>query len=150
MEYNACEKKRTPSSGRRKKSHQVHEPLAVYRAKRRKTADNGVLPGFETVETTVPQSDVTYSVEAAFRRYGLEGADVFLAIAARCVQESHVRHYGFEFFSYERGLQVLDLVAHDRQVDSLLARICLGSDAIAFRLIPHWKTLSLGSAGRRC
>ncbi len=78
----------------------------------------------------MPQSDSTYAIEAGFRRYGLEGEDVFLALAARCLQESQGGHDGLEFFPYERGLQVLDLVAHDRQIDSLLGRVCAGSDAV--------------------
>ncbi|OGP60262.1 MAG: hypothetical protein A2V67_18890 [Deltaproteobacteria bacterium RBG_13_61_14] len=81
-------------------------------------------------------------MEAGFRRYGLEGEDVFLALAARCVQESRGRHNGFEFFQYERGLQVLDLVTHDRQIDSILARVCLGSDAVGH--LPVWYQYFVG------
>ncbi|MGH7801876.1 MAG: HsdM family class I SAM-dependent methyltransferase [Thermodesulfobacteriota bacterium] len=135
-------KKRTYPLGRGSKSRQIREPVADYHPRRRKAGDNSLLPGFETIETTAPHSDVTHSVEAAFRRYGLEGEDVFLAIAARSVQESHVRQDGFEFFKYERGLQVLDLVTHDRQVDSLLARVCVGSDAVAH--LPVWYQYFVG------
>jgi len=143
--YNAKpvkKKKRTYPLGSGSQSSQIREPVADYHPARRKAGDNALLPGFETIETTVPQSDITPSVEAAFRRHGLEGEDVFLALAARCVQESHVRHNGFEFFKYEQGLQVLDLVTHDRQVDSLLARVCVGSDAVA--RLPVWYQYFLG------
>lgn len=135
-------KKRTYPLGRGSKSSQIREPAADYHPRCRKAGDNGLLPGFETIETWVPQSDSTHSIDAMFRRYGLEGQDVFLAIAARCVQESHVRHNGFDFFKYERGLEVLDLVTHDRQVDSLLARVCVGSNAVAH--LPLWYQYFVG------
>jgi type I restriction-modification system DNA methylase subunit len=90
----------------------------------------------------VPGSDLTHSVEAAFRRYGIEGENVFLAIAARCVQDSHVRQNAFEVFQYERGLEVLDLVAHDRQVGSLLSRIAAGPEGVAH--LPFWYQYFLG------
>jgi SAM-dependent methyltransferase len=135
-------KKTTYSIDKVSRSRQVHEPLCTYHARRHKVADNTLLPGLDTVETTVPQSGLTYSIEAAFRRYGLEGEDVFLAIAARCVQESHLRHTGFKFFRYERGLQVLNLVIHDSQVKSLLARICIGSDAVG--QLPVWYQYFVG------
>lgn len=123
-------------------SYQVHDLVSKYRVRRRKTEGNSLLPGFEVNEAMVHQSDATHSIEAVFRRYGLEGEDVFLAIAARCLQESHVRHNGFQFFKYERGLQVLDLVTHDRQVDSLLAHVCAGTDAVAH--LPIWYQYFVG------
>lgn len=135
-------KKRAYPLGRGLKSSHVPEAVADYHPRHRKAGNNGLLPGFDTIETTVSQPDITYSVEAAFRRYGLEGEDVFLAIAARCVQESRIRHNGFEFFKYERGLQVLDLVTHDRQVDSLLTHVCVGSEAVAH--LPVWYQYFVG------
>ena len=135
-------KKKKYPLGKGSKCRQIREPVVAYHARRRKAGDNGVLPGFETIETMVPQSDSAHSIDAVFRRYGLEGEDVFLALAARCVQESHVRHNGFDFFKYERGLQVLDLVTHDRQVDSLLARVCVGSNAVAH--LPLWYQYFVG------
>jgi len=116
---------------KRKKTARVCEPKGVYRVGTRKTASSDLLlPGFDLAVPEVTHSDPTFSIEAGFRRYGLEGEDVFLALAARCVQESRGRHTGFEFFQYERGLQVLDLVTHDRQIDSLLARVCVGVEAV--------------------
>jgi type I restriction-modification system DNA methylase subunit len=109
---------------------------------RRMTASSDLLPGFDLSLPGVPQSDSTYAIEAGFRRYGLEGEDVFLALAARCVEESRGRHNGFEFFQYERGLQVLDLVTHDRQIDSILARACVGSDSIGH--LPVWYQYFVG------
>ena len=135
-------KKKKYPLGKGSKCRQINEPVVAYHARRRKAGDNGVLPGFETIDTMVPQSDSAHSIDAVFRRYGLEGEDVFLALAARCVQESHVRHNGFDFFQYERGLQVLDLVTHDRQVDSLLARVCVGSNAVAH--LPLWYQYFVG------
>lgn len=135
-------RQKKPRPGKHKKSSQVREPAATYHASRRRQMSNALLPGFELNDVAMPQSDVMQSVEAVFRRYGLEGEDVFLAIAARCVQESHARQNGFEFFKYERGLQVLDLVIHDRQIDSLLARVCAGSDAVVH--LPVWYQYFLG------
>jgi type I restriction-modification system DNA methylase subunit len=85
---------------------------------------------------------LTYAIDVAFRRYGLEGEDVFLALAARTVQESNAAGNGFEFFKYERGLQVLDLVTHDRQLDSLLARACAGPAAVS--QLPVWYQYFVG------
>jgi SAM-dependent methyltransferase len=135
-------RKVTYQLGKRSKCRQLREPVAGYHVRRRKAGVNGLLPGFETIGTTVPQFGSTYSIDTVFRRYGIEGEDVFLALAARSVQESHVRHNGFEFFRYERGLQVLDLVTHDHQVDSLLARVCVGSEAIAH--LPLWYQYFVG------
>jgi len=123
-------KKTTYTLGKGSKCRQIRGPVGAYHVRCRKAGDNILLPGFETIETTAPQSDAIHSIDALFRRYGLEGEDVFLAIAARCVQESRIRHNGFDFFKYGRGLQVLDIVTHDRQVDSLLARVCVGSNAV--------------------
>jgi len=127
---------------KRKGPTRVREPGVVYTVGRRTTAPSDLLPGFDLNVPGVPQSDPTYSIEAAFRRYGLEGEDVFLALAARCVQESRGRHNGFEFFQYERGLQVLDLVTHDRQIGSVLARVCIGSDAVGH--LPVWYQYFVG------
>jgi len=120
----------------------VRESSAVYTVGRRTTAPSDLLPGFDLTIPGVPQPDPTCDIEAGFRRYGLEGEDVFLALAARCVQESRGRHNGFEFFQYERGLQVLDLVKHDRQIDSILARVCVVSDAVGH--LPVWYQYFVG------
>lgn len=117
------ETKATSPNGR-SLSGRVSEPEAIYHTSRTKVAENALLPGIEPVETNHSRNDVTYSLEAGFRRYGLEGEDVFLAIASRCVQESNIKYNGFDFFQYERGLHVLDLVTHDRQLNSLLVRVC--------------------------
>lgn len=110
-------------------SGRVSEPEAGYHTSRTKVAENTFLPGVEPVETNNLKNDVTYSLETGFRRYGLEGEDVFLAIASRCVQESNIKYNGFDFFQYERGLHVLDLVTHDRQLNSLLMRVCSDREA---------------------
>lgn len=128
--------------GKRKNNSRVHEPRSVYTVARRKAATSDLLPGFDLSDAGIPQPDLTHSVEAAFRRYGLEGEDVFLAIAARCLQESHAKQNGFKFFHYERGLQVLDLVTHDRQIDSLLGRVSGGSEAVAH--LPVWYQYFVG------
>lgn len=114
----------TPSPKGRSLSGRVSETEAIYRTSRPKVVENALLPGIEPFETTFSKNDITYSLETGFRRYGLEGEDVFLAVAARCVQESNIRCNGFDFFQYERGLHVLDLVTHDRQLNSLLVHVC--------------------------
>ena len=129
-------------SGRRKKGYEVRGPRGVYHTTGRKTVPSDLLPGFQLSDLAIPQSDITHSVEAAFRRYGLEGEDVFLAIAARCVQESQTVQNGFEFFQYERGLQILDLVAHDRRIDSILTRISVGEEAVVH--LPVWYQYFVG------
>lgn len=135
-------KQKKPLTGKHKKSSQVREGGVTYHMSRRRPMSNALLPGFELNDVSIAQSGVMQTIEAAFRRYGLEGEDVFLAIAARCMQESHVRQNGFEFFQYERGLQVLDLVTHDRQIDSLLTRICANSEAVV--QLPLWYQYFIG------
>lgn len=128
---------------KRKETARVCEPKGIYRVRRRKTAPSDpLLPGFDLGVPEGTHSDPTFSIEAGFRRYGLEGEDVFLALAARCVQESRGRKNGFEFFPYERGLQVLDLVTHDRQIESVLARVCVGSDVVGH--LPVWYQYFVG------
>lgn len=128
---------------KRKDTARVREPKGIYKARKGKAApSNPLLPGFDR---SVPGEDHSASssfIEAGFRRYGLEGEDVFLALAARCVQESRDHRNGFEFFPYERGLQVLDLVAHDRRIESLLARVCVGPDAVSH--LPLWYQYFVG------
>jgi SAM-dependent methyltransferase len=135
--------RRTKRVVKRKDTARVCEPKGIYKASKRKTApSNLLLPGFDRSVPGEDHSDSTFSIEAGFRRYGLEGEDVFLALAARCVQESRGRRNGFEFFPYERGLQVLDLVTHDRRIESLLARVCIGSDAVSH--LPLWYQYFVG------
>jgi len=135
-------KKKPKRPRKQKKPSRVREPGVAYTVGRRKTAPTNLLPGFDLVGSGVPESDPTYAIEAGFRRYGLEGEDVFLALAARCVQESRERGNGFEFFEYERGLQVLDLVTHDRQMDTLLGRVCIGPEAVSH--LPVWYQYFVG------
>ncbi len=134
--------KKRPRTGSFKKNKRVRERRAPYASPKRRTAPSEFLPGFDLTDSAAPQSDLTYSVESTFRRYGLEGEDVFLALASRCVQESNTKDNGFEFFQYERGLQVLDLVTHDRQIESLLAKVCGGSEAAAH--LPVWYQYFVG------
>ncbi len=115
----------------RKKPGQICERGVAYVAGKRRNALTDLLPGLDLIGSGVPQSDPTYAIEAGFRRYGVEGEDVFLALAARCVIESTESGNGFEFFQYERGLQVLDTVTHDRQMNALLGRVCVGSEAVS-------------------
>ena len=125
-----------------KQTMRVREVGAVYTTERRASLANDLLPGFNGDLTTVPRSDPIFAIEAGFRRYGLEGVDVFLALSARCVQEAHRWHNGFDFFQYERGLQILDLVTHDRQIDSLLARVCVGGESVG--LLAVWYQYFVG------
>jgi len=127
---------------KRKQTSRVRESDADYAPGRQITEQRALFSMPNLSRSVLPHSDPTYSIEARFRRYGLEGEDVFLALAARCMQESRGRKSGFEFFQYERGLQVLDLVAHDRQIDSILARICVGSEAVSY--FPIWYQYFVG------
>ena len=135
---------KTKTEYRRKtrKAGITREPSAAYIARRRMLSDvpqPSLLPGLAPLESN---DNSTLLVETAFRRYGLEGEDVFLALAARCVQssDSHERH--FKHFPYERGLQIIDRVAHDRQVSALLSRMCDVRDAAY--MLPVWYQYFLG------
>ena len=133
--------KKRPRTGSFKKNKR-YVTTGNHASPKRRTAPSEFLPGFDLTDSAAPQSDPTYSVESTFRRYGLEGEVVFLALAARCVQESNTKDNGFEFFQYERGLQVLDLVTHDRQIESLLAKVCGGSEAVGH--LPVWYQYFVG------
>jgi SAM-dependent methyltransferase len=127
---------------RPKKAGQVREPSVAYTVGKRRVPPNDHLPGFDLVGSGVPQTDPTYAIEAGFRRYGVEGEDVFLGLAARCVIEAPERGKEFEFFQYERGLQVLDSVTHDRQMDAFLGRVCGGPEAVSH--LPVWYQYFVG------
>ena len=102
----------------------------------------GLLPGFSIGAQTVDHASMAYAAEKAFRRYGIEGEDVFLALAARCAQGGRQKEAAFKFFPYERGLKLIDMVAHDRYVESLLDTLCNGSGVIGD--LPVWYQYFIG------
>ena len=73
------------------------------------------------------------ALENAFRRYGVEGEDAFLVLASRYLQVLKVRLPVKSFFPFERGLTILDMVAHDKQLVALLDKI-VQSDPLGFEL----------------
>ena len=56
----------------------------------------------------------------ALRRYGLEGEEAFLVLASRYLDTRKVGRRDFSFFPVERGFAALNIVAHDKQVLSIL------------------------------
>lgn len=129
-DINRGKKEKTKRVNRHNQSNCVRERGDVYTTGRRTHSATSFLPGFDTDKLSVPATDATSLIESGFRRYGLEGEDVFLALATCCVQKHHRRRTRFDFFQYDRGLQVLELVAHDEQIGSLLARACVGGEAV--------------------
>ena len=129
-------------SPKRDRIPRVSEDSPAYKTSTPRHVDTGLLPGFPIADPISDHSAATYAVENAFRRYGIEGEDVFLALAARCVQAAQARHREFAFFPYERALQVLDIVAHDRQLESLLDRSASAPSA-ALQL-PVWYQYFVG------
>ena len=116
------------------------------------------LPGLELLPRNVGQSGAiarldkavaitshpvsTSALDNAFRRYGVEAEDAFLALASRYLQVRAVELPKKSFFPLERGLAALDIVGHDRQLLSLLDRI-IESDAVG-RELPVWYQYFLG------
>jgi SAM-dependent methyltransferase len=84
----------------------------------------------------------TSALDNAFRRYGVEAEDAFLALASHYLQVRAVELPKKSFFSLERGLATLDIIAHDRQLLSLLDRI-VENDSVG-RELPVWYQYFLG------
>lgn len=135
-------KSRSPIYPKRKKMLKVREGSATYKTHAPQKVDIRLLPGLQVTDSVTDHSTLTYAAENAFRRYGIEGEDVFLALAARCVQAYQAQDREFAFFPYERALQVLDIVAHDRQVQSILDRATVGSSVAA--QLPVWYQYFIG------
>jgi SAM-dependent methyltransferase len=84
----------------------------------------------------------TSALDNALRRYGVEAEDAFLALASRYLQVRAVGLPSKSFFPLERGLSTLEIVAHDRQLLSLLDRIVERDPA--GRELPVWYQYFLG------
>jgi SAM-dependent methyltransferase len=84
----------------------------------------------------------TSALDNAFRRYGVEAEEAFLALGSRYLQVRAVELPKKSFFPLERGLTTLDIVGHDRQLLSLLDRI-VESDPAGMEL-PVWYQYFLG------
>jgi len=136
-------KKSTKYTVKPKKAGKVKEGKATYGPSiLHGMVEPGVLPGFSIATQTTDHASMAYAVEKAFRRYGIEGEDVFLALAARCAQSARAREDAFKFFPYERGLKLIDMVAHDRHVESLLDTLCNGPGIVSD--LPVWYQYFIG------
>ena len=82
------------------------------------------------------------ALDNAFRRYGIEAEDAFLALAARYLQLRAVELPKKSYFPLERGLATLDTIGHDRQLLSLLDRV-IENDPAGMEL-PVWYQYFLG------
>src|SRR5206468_2303162 len=74
--------------------------------------------------------------------YGIEGDDAFLALASRYLDVRKVRSSTLRYFPSERAHAALGIVAHDRQVMSIIDAIVAG-DQIG-RELPTWYQFFFG------
>jgi len=127
--------------GRKRKAsrmrEEVHDVASLYVTKARQDYLGFVTPP-EPVSRRVSDS----ALEHAFRRYGIEGEEAFLALASRYLQVSRVSLAKRSYFPYERGLSTLDIVGHDRHLISLLDRIV--EQDPAGRELPIWYQYFIG------
>jgi SAM-dependent methyltransferase len=100
--------------------------------------------GFEnfpkTGSATLDASTST-ALHNALRRYGIEGEEAFLVLAARLLDARHL-NLQFSFFPTERAVAALNVVSHDKQVISLLDGI-VASDPRG-NLLPAWYQFFFG------
>lgn len=78
----------------------------------------------------------------ALRRYGIEGEEAFLVLASRYLDTRKAARRDFSFFPVERGFSALSIVAHDKQVLSILDGI-LAADPQG-RELPTWYQFFFG------
>jgi SAM-dependent methyltransferase len=78
----------------------------------------------------------------ALRRYGIEGEEAFLVLASRYLDTRKAARRDFSFFPVERGFAALNMVAHDKQVLSILDGI-LAADPQG-RELPSWYQFFFG------
>jgi hypothetical protein len=103
------------------------------------------LNGFDGLSQTRDPSIGTATSVAlhnALRRYGIEGDDAFLILASRYLDTQKVARRDFSFFPVERGIAALNIVAHDKQVLSILDGVVAGDPKGS--QLPTWYQFFLG------
>lgn len=84
----------------------------------------------------------SFALHNALRRYGLEGEEAFLLLASRYLDTRKAGRRDFSFFPVERGFSVFNIVAHDKQLLSILDGI-LAADPQG-RELPIWYQFFFG------
>jgi len=103
------------------------------------------LNGFDGLDQTRDQSigaATSVALHNALRRYGVEGEDAFLVLASRYLDSQKSARRDFSFFPVERGVAALNMVAHDKQVLSILDGVVAGDPK--GREMPTWYQFFLG------
>ncbi|HEY6168172.1 MAG TPA: N-6 DNA methylase [Verrucomicrobiae bacterium] len=143
-----------------KRATQNHRPAIRYTIRKHRvahlkeeTVSNGVtsravqvgLNRFDGLNQMRDQSVGTATSVAlhnALRRYGVEGEDAFLVLASRYLDTQKAACRNFSYFPVERGVAALNIVAHDKQVLSLLDGVVAGDPK--GRELPTWYQFFLG------
>ena len=143
-----------------KRVNQMHKPAVRYTIRKRRVArlmENSVsnvmpahavqpaLNGFDGLNQTRDQSIGTatsIALHNALRRYGLEGEEAFLVLASRYLDTQKAARRDFLFFPVERGFAALNIVAHDKQVLSILDGVVAGDPK--GRELPTWYQFFFG------
>lgn len=103
------------------------------------------LNGFDGLSRTAELSigaASSLALHNALRRYGIEGEEAFLVLASRYLDTRKAARRHFSFFPVERGFAALNMVAHDKQVLSILDGI-LAVDPQG-RELPTWYQFFFG------
>lgn len=95
----------------------------------------------QTVERSIGMAS-SVGLNNALRRYGIEGEEAFLVLASRYLDTRKAARRDFSFFPVERGFTALNIVAHDKQVLSILDGI-LAADPQG-RELPTWYQFFFG------
>ncbi len=104
-----------------------------------------ILSGFDELSQTANRTIGAASSVAlhnALRRYGLEGEEAFLVLASRYLETKEAARRDFSFFPVERGFAALSMVAHDKQVLSILDGIMVADPQ--GRELPTWYQFFFG------
>lgn len=131
----------TPRVHRGNDTAVVHEdpPLAVDRETQPSLNGFG---GLSQPDSRPIEAASSIAIHNALRRYGLEGEEAFLVLASRYLDTQKVARRDFSFFPVERGFAALNMVAHDKQVLSILDSI-LAADPQG-RELPTWYQFFFG------
>ncbi len=143
-----------------KRATQAHKPTPVrYTIRKHRVSrlkEDGVLNGVMSRPVQVGLSGLdglnhreqpiatatSVALHNALRRYGVEGEDAFLVLASRYLDTQKAGRRDFSFFPVERGFAALNIVAHDKQVLSILDGIIAGDPQ--GRDLPTWYQFFFG------
>lgn len=127
---------------RRHRVAEFKEDAVTYKVTVSGAAGSNEFAGLSQTSSQRIGAATSIALHNALRRYGLEGEEAFLVLASRYLDSRNAAQRDFSFFPVERGFAALNIVAHDKQVLSILDGIVAddpkGSD------LPTWYQFFFG------